>query len=148
MKITKLTKDNTTTYFYDGVKKYEYLKDPDIYYEEWREYDTQGNEIHFKDSYGQEYWKEYDRQGNEIYFKNSTGYQEWKEYDKRGNEIHYKRFDGYEWWKEYDEQGNEIHRKDTNGYEWRKEDNPDNQENKLIEIKEEDVKSFTFTIHI
>ncbi len=33
MKITKTTKDSTTTYFYDGVKKYQHFKNSDGY--EW-----------------------------------------------------------------------------------------------------------------
>jgi hypothetical protein len=55
MKIYKTTTDNTTTYFYDGVKKY----------------------VHFKNSDGHERWSEYDEKGNEIHFKNSDGYEKW-----------------------------------------------------------------------
>ncbi len=50
MKITKTTEGDTTTYFYDGVKKYEHYKT--IYgYESWREY-KDGEQIYFKDSDG------------------------------------------------------------------------------------------------
>ena len=89
--------------------------------EYWREYDSNGNMIHYKDSYGYEYWMEYDSNGNEIHYKNSDGYEEWKEYDSNGNEIHYKKSNGYEYWMEYDSNGNEIHFKDSNGYEYWKE---------------------------
>lgn len=101
MKITKQIKDNLTTYFYDGVKKYRYYKDSD-------------------------------------------GLEWWKEYDKQGNGIHYKYSDGYEYWIEYDKQGNEIHYKDSNDYEWWSDDNPNNPKNKSLEVKEEDIKPFTF----
>lgn len=41
-----------------------------------REYDSNGNVIHFKNSYGAEYWQEYDSNGNVIHFKNSCGYEQ------------------------------------------------------------------------
>ncbi len=115
MKITKTTKDNTTTYFYDGVKKYEHLKDSD----------------------GYEWWREY-KDGKEIHFKNSNGYETWSEY-KDGKEIHYKDSDGLENWSEYKD-GKEIHFKISNGYEWWSDDNPENPNF----IKEEDIKPFEF----
>ncbi len=74
MKITKTTDGDLTTYFYDGVKKYE----------------------HYKDSAGYETWKEY-KDGKQIHFKNSIGYESWTEY-KDGEEIHYKNSDGDETW--------------------------------------------------
>ncbi len=116
MKITKTTDGDLTTYFYDGVKKYEHYKDSDGI-ERWSEYEN-GNEIHYKNSDGIERWKEYEN-GNEIHYKNSNGYETWSEY-KDGKEIHYKNSDGDESWSD---------------------DNPDNPKNW---IKEEDVKPFEF----
>ena len=101
MKITKQIQDDLTTYFYDGVKKYE----------------------HYKDSNGLETWREYNKQGKEIHYKNSAGFERWREYDKQGKEIHYKDSDGSAWWSDI---------------------NLDNPNNKLFELKEEDVKPFTF----
>ncbi len=66
------------------------------------EYDSKGNEIHYKSSSGYEKWYEYDSRGNQIHYKSSSGYEEWYEYDSRGNKIHYKNSDGYEYWNEYD----------------------------------------------
>ena len=37
-----------------------------------------------------EYWKEYDENGNMIHYKNSDGVEYWREYDGYDNEIHYK----------------------------------------------------------
>ncbi len=51
MKIKKIT-----TYFYDGVKKYEYFKNYDGY-EAWIEY-KDGRLIHFKTSTGFESWSD------------------------------------------------------------------------------------------
>ncbi len=65
-------------------------------YEEWKEYDNNGNEIHFKNSDGIEYWTEYDNNGNVIYWKNSNGYEEWS--DSEGNIIHRKYSNEYEEW--------------------------------------------------
>ena len=81
------------------------------------EYDSNGNEIHSKDSDGDEIWREYDNNGNLIHCKNSDGFEYWHEYDNNGNLIHSKSSDGYEEWHEYDENGNIIHYKDSCGYE-------------------------------
>jgi len=73
------------------------------------EYDSNGNEIHYKNSDGFESWSKYDSHGKVIHFKNSDGYEYWYEYDGNGNEIHYKNSDGYERW--YDSNGNRITKK-------------------------------------
>ena len=102
MKLKEVIKGNYTNYYrLDGTLKYQYSKGSKGY-ESWREYDKQGNEIHFKDSKGYERWSEYDKQGNEVHYKNSDGYEQWRKYDKQGNEIYYKNSKGYEWWGEYD----------------------------------------------
>jgi YD repeat-containing protein len=63
-----------------------------------REYDSNGREIHRKDSSGFEWWWEYDANGKLIHFKTSNGYEQWHEYDSNGNEIHYKVNNGFEAW--------------------------------------------------
>jgi hypothetical protein len=50
-------------------------------------YDSKGNLIYKKDSYGREYW--YNENGNEIHFKNPYGYERWYEYDKYNNNFFY-----------------------------------------------------------
>lgn len=52
-------------------------------------YDANGLLIHKKDSEYEEWW-EYDKQGNEIYYKDSNGYKKWKSYDQNGNLIYEK----------------------------------------------------------
>ena len=49
------------------------------------EYDENGNEIHHKDSDGDEQWYDYDKGGNLIHRKNSNGYEAWWEYDENGS---------------------------------------------------------------
>ena len=56
-----------------------------------REYDSNGNEIHFKNSNGYEWWYDYDSNGKLIHYKNSNGYETW--YDSNGNKITKKQFD-------------------------------------------------------
>ncbi len=56
MKITKTTEGDTTTYFYDGVKKYE----------------------HSESYNGDETWREF-KDGKQIYYKNSAGNENWSD---------------------------------------------------------------------
>ena len=58
-----------------------------------REYDTNGNEIHYKDSNGYETWREYDANNNVIHYKNSDGFEEW--YNSEGNVIDKPTKEGY-----------------------------------------------------
>ena len=44
------------------------------------EYDSNGNEIHSKTKYGNEYWDEYDSNGNQIHYKDNSGEEYWHEY--------------------------------------------------------------------
>jgi YD repeat-containing protein len=62
------------------------------------EYDSNGNEIHYKDNDGYEWWCEYDSNGKLIHFKTSDGVEYWHEYDANGNYIHFKNSDGFEEW--------------------------------------------------
>jgi YD repeat-containing protein len=54
---------------------------------EIREYDTNGNVIHSRDSSGYEWWREYDDNGNEIHSRDSIGFEVWREYDTNGKLI-------------------------------------------------------------
>jgi len=56
---------------------------------EIKEYDKNGNLIHYKDSDGYEGWAKYDKNGNLIHCKDSDGYSSWREYDKDGEKINY-----------------------------------------------------------
>ena len=47
--------------------------------------DANGNEIHSKDSYGNERWHEYDAGGNLIHKKVSSGSEWWYEYEYHQN---------------------------------------------------------------
>lgn len=99
------------------------------------EYDSNGNEIHYKDIrldnglwIVKEKWRKYDSKGNKIHYKYiysmpnkissksshaEVGHEEeaWWEYDNNGNEIHYKDSTGIERWTEYDSTGNKIYYK-------------------------------------
>ena len=96
----------------EGEQLYKWVK-----YYSITEYDSNGKEIHYKNSNGDEEWWEYDSKGNQIHYKSSNGYEVWQEYDSDGNQIHCKNSDGYEWWYEYDSKGNEIHSKYSDGDE-------------------------------
>ncbi len=62
MKITKTIVGNLTTYFYDGVKRYEHYKNSTTRYEWIKEY-KDGKEKCVKDSDGYKRWS-YDFQEN------------------------------------------------------------------------------------
>ena len=55
------------------------------------EFDSNGKEIHFKDSNGYEIWREYDSHGDLTHYKTSNGYEYW--YDSNDNKITKKEFD-------------------------------------------------------
>ena len=44
---------------------------------------------------GFEEWYDYDKNGNKIHYKNSNGFECWLNYDTNGNCIHYKDSDEY-----------------------------------------------------
>ncbi len=72
----KRVDENTVDYYLDDVMVYRHFKDSDGY-EQWREYDENGNETHYKDSTGTERWSEYDEEGNETYLRDSYGVEWW-----------------------------------------------------------------------
>ena len=55
------------------VRKGKASKDP----EKWKEYDSNGNEIHYKDNDGYEKWCKYDSNGNMIHYKDNEGFEQW-----------------------------------------------------------------------
>ena len=79
---------------------------------EHSEYNPDGKEVYWKkagfDGTVTECWYEYDRNGNEIHEKNSEGDETWYEYDRNGKCIYTKYFNGDETRYEYDKHGNEI----------------------------------------
>ncbi len=84
-----------------------------------REYDQNGNETYYEDSYG--YWlkREYDAAGNQIYYEDSNGEWEKYEYDEYKNIIYSEDSDG-EWHKyKYDNNGKIIYNENSDGY-WEK----------------------------
>jgi len=52
-----------------------------------KEYDDNGNCIHYRDSDGYEYWREYDDNGRYIYYKDSKGFEKRNEYDENGKLV-------------------------------------------------------------
>ena len=56
MKLAKQIIDGIEVYFKNGVKKYEHCEDSDGN-GWWSEYDSKGNEVHFKNSDGEEWRK-------------------------------------------------------------------------------------------
>jgi YD repeat-containing protein len=59
--------------------------------------------------------KEYDTNGNIIHSRDSDGYELWCEYDNNGKCIHFRDSDGYEVWYDYDTNGNVINTRNTSG---------------------------------
>jgi YD repeat-containing protein len=59
--------------------------------------------------------KEYDTNGNIIHSRDSDGYEVWCEYDNNGKCIHFRDSDGYEVWYDYDTNGNVINTRNTSG---------------------------------
>jgi YD repeat-containing protein len=59
--------------------------------------------------------KEYDTNGNIIHSRDSDGYEVWCEYDNNGKCIHFRDSDGYEVWYDYDTNGKLINTRNTSG---------------------------------
>ena len=53
-----------------------------------KEFDENGNLIHYKSPIGSEWW--YDEKGNCIHYKNSNGTEYWYDYDANGNGTYYR----------------------------------------------------------
>ena len=85
-------------------------------YEEWRQYDDKGNEIHFENSRGYVESHEYDEKGNKIHERTSEGFEESWQYDKNGQLIHYKNSQGAEEW--LDKNNNLTYCKENDGVEY------------------------------
>jgi len=128
-----------------------------------REYDNNGNLIHYKNSdgnimdntnnnlnearlnknikiignYPNGKWKkyEYDDNGNKVYFENSYGKWEKYEYDENGNEIYYENSDGFWVKSEYDNNGKLVYQENSYG-KWEKYEYDNN--GNLIYIEDSD----------
>lgn len=74
-------------HIYNDQNKLIYYCDSDREFECFRNYDENGNEIHYRDSNDFEYWKEYDNNNNVIHYKDNTGYEYWDLYDLSGKLI-------------------------------------------------------------
>ena len=82
-----------------------------------RGYDEDGNEVYVKsvialfgsDSLSNEYWSEYDSRGNEIHYRTSYGYESWCEYDYENGNMHWFNSEGDEGWEKLDAHGNVIY---------------------------------------
>lgn len=90
----------------------------ELFCEEFMEYDSRGNEIHYKNSDGIEWWYDYDENNSPIRCKFNDGTEEFWAYDKRGNEIYHKDYIGEEYWWEYDKNNNKVHEKYSDGSEF------------------------------
>lgn len=100
---------------YDSNNNLLHFKDSNRY-EEWYNFDKNNNLIHYKNSNDYEHWYDFDEKGNCIHDKNSKGEETWQNYDSNNNCIYYKSSDSYgiyEECKEYDENGNMIHSKNS-----------------------------------
>lgn len=82
-----------------------------------REYDKNGNEIHYKNNNGYENWKTYDENNNQISSKDNKGNETVRKFDDQSRLLEIKKFDTngkliehsiLEW----DENGDMIHRRD------------------------------------
>ena len=138
--LRKKTTSEGKSWEYDenGKLLYEHWWDIGGTFENWYKYDSNGNEIYFKNSRGTEIWSEYNAAGKLKYQKTATKgkveNEEWREYNSAGIEIsrkdtagtvyefdsvghliHKKQKNGYEEWQKYDSNGTLISKKDTNG---------------------------------
>jgi len=73
------------------------------------EYDSQGNQTYWENSYGNWVKREYDSKGKEIYFESSNGFSYKHEYDSEDNKTYYESSTGYWEKKKYDSKGNLIY---------------------------------------
>lgn len=103
----------------------------DVVIEKW--FDDKGRCIHYKEvNCDYEDWTEYDENGNDIHFKNTNDYEDWTEYDDNNKMIHYTCNYGLEEWCKYDDNGRLIECIGSTGYE---EYRTYDDKGKLIDIK-------------
>jgi YD repeat-containing protein len=102
------------------------------------EYDSNGNEIYYKDNDGYEWWYEYDSNGKLIHFKTSDGVECWWEYDSDGKCINIKDSSGYKRLLEYDSNGKCVYYKGSDDLEaWFWEGKPTTDPIKILLLKSE-----------
>ena len=63
---------NTTTHYFDGVKKYVHYKSTTV--EFWSEFDSRGNNIYTIDNRRYEIWREYNAANKLTHSRDSNGY--------------------------------------------------------------------------
>ena len=93
MKNIEGTEENLELFDENGIVFYEYLKYPSGHSYEYT-YDSNGNELTYKNSNGTWYECTYDSQGNELTSKDSDGFSYEYTRDSQGNELTYKNSDG------------------------------------------------------
>jgi YD repeat-containing protein len=93
------------SYEYNSEKQLVHVIDKvshdDKLYEEWYEYDSNGNEIIYRNSGGLSVFKKYDKFNNLILETDIFGYEKVYEYDVNNNVIHSKETSGLEIWYKY-----------------------------------------------
>ena len=80
----------------------------DYTYEYWKEYDENGNMIHFHNTDGADVKVQY-KNNKEIYVDDNNGGKLYRKYDNDGNLIYYKNIGTAETVYKYDSNGNVIH---------------------------------------
>ena len=100
---------------WDGNGKLIHRIDASNNYEEWKEYDENGNEIHTSDNQGNEVWWEYDSKGEKISFRNNKGVKvsAQNKYNSDDKIIFSERSDATTTEFEYDENGHLIYIKNV-----------------------------------
>ena len=61
-----------------------YYKNPASNYEEWCDYDTKDNCIHYRNNDGLEIWRQYDNKNRLIYIRDNQGFMKFIEYASDG----------------------------------------------------------------
>jgi len=74
-----------------------------------------GKVTHYCNGIGYEEFREYNEDGFEIHFTNSRGLTIDFDVNKQGQILHLKRSDGVEQWRTYDDKGRFAHTEDTLG---------------------------------
>ena len=86
------TQEDLRLYNKAGNLVYRFIKAEFYFFEST--YDSNGNELTFKNSKGYSWEKTYDDDGNQLTFKDSEGYSNERTYDDDGNVLTYKNSQG------------------------------------------------------
>ena len=108
------TEESLELFNKDGRRVYRFNTDSEGY--SWkRTYDSNGNELTFKDSTGYSWESTFNEKRNVLTYKNSNGYSWESTFNEKGNELTFKDSTGYSWERTYDSNGNILTYKDSNG---------------------------------